>query len=182
MVGTRKSAADVMGCSTDSLARYIREDVEPPFSSVYRLSVASGKSLDWIASGLGREEPALLDKFEAYLGTIELPPSPKQIAADPELMRIREELKGLTSARANLIKELVFGDNEGARKRRAQTRSTVENYKRSVKEWAEAVEAVGYKPSKAVEAHLQALLLQHEISAEEIIPLLSALNPRQSEE
>ena len=55
-VGARKSAAEVMGCSTDSLARYIRGDVEPPFSSICRLALASGKSLDWIASGVENKE------------------------------------------------------------------------------------------------------------------------------
>jgi len=52
VLGTRKSAAQVMGCSTDSLARYIRGDVEPPFSAMKRLAAASGKTLEWIAFGV----------------------------------------------------------------------------------------------------------------------------------
>lgn len=40
-----------MGVSTDSLQRYIREEVQAPFAAVARLSLASGKSLAWLATG-----------------------------------------------------------------------------------------------------------------------------------
>ena len=50
-VVTRKSAADVMGVSTDALQRYVREENQPTFAAIARLCAASGRSLAWMASG-----------------------------------------------------------------------------------------------------------------------------------
>lgn len=50
-LGSRKNAAEVMGISTDSLQRYIREEVQASFAAVARLALASGHSLHWLATG-----------------------------------------------------------------------------------------------------------------------------------
>ena len=52
-IGTRKSAAGAAGVSSDSLQRYIREEVEPTFSAVAGLAHAAGVNLEWLATGEG---------------------------------------------------------------------------------------------------------------------------------
>lgn len=49
---SRKRAAEVMEVSTDSLQRYIREEVQAPFAAVARLALATNYSLEWLATGL----------------------------------------------------------------------------------------------------------------------------------
>jgi len=51
ILGTRKNAASIAGVSTDSLQRYIREEVQPPFEAVAKLAIAADKPLDWVATG-----------------------------------------------------------------------------------------------------------------------------------
>lgn len=50
-LGTRKNAAQVLEVSVDSLARYIREENMPPFDVAARLCIATGRSLEWLATG-----------------------------------------------------------------------------------------------------------------------------------
>jgi transcriptional regulator with XRE-family HTH domain len=45
----------MMGVSPDALQRYIREENEPTFVVMARLSRASGYSLEWLATGEGPE-------------------------------------------------------------------------------------------------------------------------------
>ncbi|MEJ1381376.1 MAG: hypothetical protein RPT95_10485 [Candidatus Sedimenticola sp. (ex Thyasira tokunagai)] len=52
LVGTRKSAALAAQVSTDSLQRYIREEVQPPFEAMVGLCNAAGVSLEWLATGV----------------------------------------------------------------------------------------------------------------------------------
>jgi hypothetical protein len=52
-VGTRKSAAVVMGVSADSLQRYMREENMPPFDVAVRLCRATEARLEWLATGEG---------------------------------------------------------------------------------------------------------------------------------
>lgn len=42
-----------MGVSTDQLARYLRNENEPPVGAVVRLGKASGYSVAWLADGEG---------------------------------------------------------------------------------------------------------------------------------
>ena len=54
-IGTRTSAAKAAGVSTDTLQRYISEDVKSPsFEPLVGLARAAGVSLEWLATG---EEP-----------------------------------------------------------------------------------------------------------------------------
>lgn len=55
-LGTRKNAASLLGVSVDSLARYIREENTPPFDVAARLCLASGQTMEWLATGI--EPPA----------------------------------------------------------------------------------------------------------------------------
>lgn len=57
-MGSRIRAAEAMGISTDSLQRYIREEVQAPFAPVARLALASGVSLQWLATGAGPQRAA----------------------------------------------------------------------------------------------------------------------------
>jgi len=50
-IGSRSDAAKSMGVSHDALQRYIRGASKPSFITISRLSRASSKSMDWIASG-----------------------------------------------------------------------------------------------------------------------------------
>lgn len=52
-IGTRQAAADAAGVSQDSLQRYIREDVEPPFRAIVNLARRAGVRLDWLAFNEG---------------------------------------------------------------------------------------------------------------------------------
>lgn len=52
-----------MGVSVDALARYIRGENVPPFDVMARLSAASKRSLDWLATGTEPSKP-LQDKEE----------------------------------------------------------------------------------------------------------------------
>lgn len=52
-VGDRKTAAKVAGISSDSLQRYIRGDVQPPFHALVNLCKAANYSIEWLASGEG---------------------------------------------------------------------------------------------------------------------------------
>lgn len=52
-IGTRKKAAAAARVSTDSLQRYIREDVEPTFSAIAGLARASGVNFEWLAFAEG---------------------------------------------------------------------------------------------------------------------------------
>jgi transcriptional regulator with XRE-family HTH domain len=62
-LGTRKNAAEIMGVSADSLARYIREENTPPFSNVAALCLSTGASLEWLATGGG--EMRIADRIES---------------------------------------------------------------------------------------------------------------------
>lgn len=55
-LGDRKSAALTAGISSDSLQRYIRGEVQPPFEALAKLCLATGYSIDWLATGLGQEK------------------------------------------------------------------------------------------------------------------------------
>lgn len=52
-IGKRKAAAGAAGVSSDSLQRYIREEVEPTFSAVAGLAHAANVNLEWLATGEG---------------------------------------------------------------------------------------------------------------------------------
>lgn len=60
-LGSRKNAAAAMKCSTDSLARYIRGENEPPIGSITRLAKASGYSIEWLSTGEGLKQAHLND-------------------------------------------------------------------------------------------------------------------------
>lgn len=55
LLGDRKSAAAIGGVSADSLARYIREEVQPTFEAVARLCAAARVRMEWIATGQGQK-------------------------------------------------------------------------------------------------------------------------------
>lgn len=58
-----------MGVSTDSLQRYIREEVQPPFAAIARLCLATDMSLRWMATGIDADgETARHALSEAHLG------------------------------------------------------------------------------------------------------------------
>jgi len=59
-LGTRKNAANLLGVSADSLARYIRGENMPPFDVMARLGAAADVSLDWLATGKGSHPQAPL--------------------------------------------------------------------------------------------------------------------------
>lgn len=50
-IGTRKKAASAGRVSDDMLYRYIREETMIPLDVAYGLCLASGKTLDWMATG-----------------------------------------------------------------------------------------------------------------------------------
>lgn len=52
-LGTRRSAAEAMGVSTDALQRYIREENAPAFEVVARLCVAARVRMEWVATDQG---------------------------------------------------------------------------------------------------------------------------------
>lgn len=52
-IGTRKKAANIAEVSTDTLQRYISEEVKPSFEPVARLCLEVGASLEWMATGKG---------------------------------------------------------------------------------------------------------------------------------
>lgn len=63
-LGTRTNAAGKMGISTDSLQRYIRQEVEPSFAAIAKLAMASGFSLYWLATAEGPEMQAAVESQE----------------------------------------------------------------------------------------------------------------------
>ncbi|WP_446808000.1 LexA family transcriptional regulator [Methylomonas sp. 2BW1-5-20] len=67
-IGDRKTAASVAGVSTDSLQRYIRDEVQAPFVVLARLCAVSGHSLDWLATDEGpmRKPDGITDKSNHY--------------------------------------------------------------------------------------------------------------------
>lgn len=61
MLGPRKFAASQIGVSTDTLQRWIRGAVQPPFEGLARLAIMAGVSLDWLATGKANESTTALD-------------------------------------------------------------------------------------------------------------------------
>jgi len=63
-IGTRKKAANIAGVSTDTLQRYISEDVKPSFEPLARLCIEVGASLEWLATGKGTMQPNMVAEGE----------------------------------------------------------------------------------------------------------------------
>jgi len=57
MIGTRKFAAKTAQISTDTLQRYIREEVHPSLGPIVVLADAADVSLSWLATGKGQMKP-----------------------------------------------------------------------------------------------------------------------------
>lgn len=87
----RKSAADVMGVSTDSLQRYIREDVQPTFEAVARLCLATGTSLAWMATGKGEDRQ--VEGHQRGFATPDTPPSHTEGRISAKLVEAIEIVK-----------------------------------------------------------------------------------------
>lgn len=73
-VGSRQKASSIAGRSTDQLWKYVRGTAEPPFVALARLCLATGTSMEWLATGLESEKP-LQDKAS---GQKEAAPSASQ--------------------------------------------------------------------------------------------------------
>lgn len=56
-LGSRKDAAEAAGVSTDTLQRYIREDVQPSIGPIVALAYTANVSLDWLSTGKGSMHP-----------------------------------------------------------------------------------------------------------------------------
>jgi len=184
MFDTNREAADTAKISESQIKKYKYGDSRPAFKPIARLAEYQKISLDWVWTGHAKNardtETQQLEQFEAYLNTIDLPLSQDQIAADPELQKIQRALQQFSSPRANLMKELIFKDHGAARRRQAQLKDTIETYKQSLKEWDNAVVAAGYIPPDIVTEHIKTIMFRYQIPAEEIIPLLAALNSSKS--
>ena len=57
-VGTRRKAAIVVERSTDQLTKYERGAVQPPFTAIARLCIATGVRMEWLATGQGERKSA----------------------------------------------------------------------------------------------------------------------------
>jgi transcriptional regulator with XRE-family HTH domain len=73
ILGKRKSAAEAMGVSTDSLQRYLRGEVKPPVDALVLLAQASGISLEWLITGRkpGEEAARLTQEQPGTYGSAE---------------------------------------------------------------------------------------------------------------
>ena len=80
------------------------------------------------------------------------------------------------------MKALIFSDKAAARQLTSNRLRAVEKLKKMNEEWKEAVEAAGVPSDAIVSEHIKTLMFKHQIDAEEITPLLAALNPRQNKE
>ena len=75
MVGTRKSAAKAAGVSSDTLQRWIREEVQPSLGPIIKLADAAGVSVEWLATGREcprgvAEVPGVYDKDDVIFALV----------------------------------------------------------------------------------------------------------------
>ena len=109
-LGTRKDAAAVAGVSTDTLQRYIREEVQPSFEPLARMAITAGVSMEWLATGEGAMQP---DETRDRV----LPPSVRRLEEDVDLLQdvievtdelLEEHRIRLTPAKRARVYRLLF--------------------------------------------------------------------------
>lgn len=70
-LGSRKNAANISRISSDSLRRWIAEEVSPSFDGMARLAAAAGVSLDWLATGKEPQMAGASEPVERQLGSVD---------------------------------------------------------------------------------------------------------------
>lgn len=105
-IGARKDAANAGGISTDTLQRYIREEVSPSFEALSGIAKEAEVPLDWIA--FGNTQIPIAEESPAYNSVHDYALKLKSNMERLAFKRSWIEKKGLKPSYLNIVK--VFGD------------------------------------------------------------------------